>query len=231
MNHAVYRTLEFDRIREVLAREASTSLGRARALALEPATDAGDVQRRLDLTREAVALVASSRRLALDAPENLDGILADLALDVEPLAPLHLLGLARFIGSVTATATGVRENGGPGLRDIVAGVREFAAEIAGVAKAVMPSGDISDDASPALRDIRDALRRQRAKLRSTLEGLTRGRDTAKYLQDQNRHRPAGTVRARRADRTQGRPARHRAWQLRERREPLRRAAVDGGPQQ
>ncbi len=184
MKPAVYRTLEFDRIREVLARETSTSLGRARARALEPATDADEVQRRLDLTREAVALLGTGRRLALDAPDDLDDLLADLALDDEPLVPLHLLGLVRFIGSVTAAATGVRESGGPGLRDVVAGVREFAVEIAGVAKAVMPSGDISDEASPALRDIRDALRRQRAKLRSTLEGLTRGRDTAKYLQDQ-----------------------------------------------
>jgi DNA mismatch repair protein MutS2 len=184
MNPAVYRTLEFDRIREVLAREASTSLGRARALALEPAVDAGDVQGRLDLTREAVAFLGAGRRMALDAPEDLDDLLAELALDDEPLVPLRLLGLARFIGSVTATAAGVREHGTPGLRDVVAGVREFAAEIAGVTRAVMPSGDVSDDASPALRDIRDSLRRQRAKLRSTLEGLTRGRDTAKYLQDQ-----------------------------------------------
>ncbi len=35
-----------------------------------------------------------------------------------------------------------------------------------------------------MRDIRDKLRRQRAKLRNTLESLTRGRDAEKYLQDQ-----------------------------------------------
>lgn len=39
MQPAVLRVLEFDRIREALAHEASTSLGQARALALEPATD------------------------------------------------------------------------------------------------------------------------------------------------------------------------------------------------
>ena len=43
---------------------------------------------------------------------------------------------------------------------------------------------MGDRASPALRDIRESLRRQRTKLRSTLDALTRGRDTAKYLQDQ-----------------------------------------------
>ncbi len=43
---------------------------------------------------------------------------------------------------------------------------------------------MSDRASPALAEIREALARQRARLRATLETLTRGRDTAKYLQDQ-----------------------------------------------
>jgi dsDNA-specific endonuclease/ATPase MutS2 len=39
-------------------------------------------------------------------------------------------------------------------------------------------------ASPALRHIRERLRKQRARLRGTLESYLRGRDTAKYLQEQ-----------------------------------------------
>ena len=49
---------------------------------------------------------------------------------------------------------------------------------------IEPSGEVADNASPALASIRDRLRRQRAKLRSTLESLLRGRDTPKYLQEQ-----------------------------------------------
>ena len=66
MQAAVLRSLEFDRIREVLARDASTPLGRARARALEPAVEREEVQRRLDLTREAVAMQKSGARPALD---------------------------------------------------------------------------------------------------------------------------------------------------------------------
>ena len=43
---------------------------------------------------------------------------------------------------------------------------------------------MADHASAELRSIRDRLRKQRARLRSTLESYLRGRDTAKYLQDQ-----------------------------------------------
>jgi DNA mismatch repair protein MutS2 len=185
MHSGVLRTLEFDRIREVLAREAFTPLGRARALALEPAVEPDEVRRRLDLTQEAASLLKGAGRIGLDAPEDLEAILASLTEDdQEPLAPLALLGLARFTGSVATTATAVRAHGGPGLRALVAAVPDFSDEIAAIARAILPSGEVSDDASPALREIRDGLRRQRAKLRATLEQLVRGRDTAKYLQDQ-----------------------------------------------
>ena len=70
------------------------------------------------------------------------------------------------------------------MQALVASVASFEEEIAAIRRAIDSAGDVADDASPALREIRDALRRQRAKLRSTLEGLIRGRDTAKYLQEQ-----------------------------------------------
>src|SRR5204863_235627 len=41
-----------------------------------------------------------------------------------------------------------------------------------------------DNASPALASIRERLRRQRGKLRSTLDSFLRERDTSKYLQEQ-----------------------------------------------
>jgi DNA mismatch repair protein MutS2 len=185
MQSAVLRALEFDRIREALAREALTPFGRERALALEPSIDAERVQRRLDQTREAVAFLEAGGTLSIDATDELPGVLDALGVAAEPLTPLQLLALARFTDSIEAVAAGVASQGTSKLlAEITARVASFAPEAAAVRRAILPSGDIQDGASPALRDIRDALRRQRARLRSTLEGLTRGRETAKYLQDQ-----------------------------------------------
>ncbi len=185
MQSAVLRALEFDRIREALAREALTPFGRERALTLEPSSDAGRVQRRLDRTQEAVAFLKAGGTLSIDATDDLPAVLASLGVAAEPLTPLQLLALARFTESIEAVAGGIASHGSSRLLgDIAARVASFAPETGAVRRAILPSGDIQDDASPALRDIRDGLRRQRAKLRSTLEGLTRGRDTAKYLQDQ-----------------------------------------------
>ena len=50
--------------------------------------------------------------------------------------------------------------------------------------AIDVNGEVVDEASPALASIRQRLRRQRAKLRTTLDQFTRGRDTARYLQEQ-----------------------------------------------
>jgi DNA mismatch repair protein MutS2 len=188
MQPAALRTLEFDRIRDALAREALTPLGRARAHALEPAGDPVEVQARLDLSAEAAAYVAAAGSLAISAPDELTGTLSALEIEDQLIEPLALLGLARFADSVDDVAAGVARAGAPpnlsGLRAIAARAASFAEETGAIRRAVDPSGDVNDRASPALKDLRDKLRRLRAKLRSTLEGLTRGRDTAKYLQDQ-----------------------------------------------
>ena len=184
MQSAVLRALEFDRIREALAGEAATPLGRARALALEPATTLDEVRRRLELSAAAAAFEKSSGSLALDGPEDLADVLEHLGVADQPLAPLQLLGLARFVSSVGSVVDRVRNATATLLAGLVTGVRPFEEEVNAVRRAIQPSGDVDDNASTALRDIRDSLRRQRSKLRSTLDGLVRGRDTSKYLQDQ-----------------------------------------------
>jgi DNA mismatch repair protein MutS2 len=185
MQSTVLKALEFDRIREALAHEAQTPFGRERALAIEPSADPESVRRRLDETREAVGFLEAGGDLSIDAGDELPAILDALAVAAEPLAPLQLLALARFAESAQTVAAGITSNpSAPLLGRIATTVASFAPEVAAVRRAILPSGDIQDDASQALRDIRDALRRQRARLRSTLEGLTRGKETAKYLQDQ-----------------------------------------------
>src|SRR5262245_13525250 len=185
MQSTVLRALEFDRIREALAQQAQTPFGRERALALEPSADSESVRRRLDETREAVAFLEAGGDMSIDAGDELPAVLDGLSVAAEPLTPLQLIALARFTESAQTVATGIASNpSAPLLGRIAATVASFAPEVAAVRRAILPSGDIQDGASQALRDIRDALRRQRARLRSTLEGLTRGRETAKYLQDQ-----------------------------------------------
>jgi DNA mismatch repair protein MutS2 len=183
MQAAALRALEFDRIRELLAREALTPLGEERALALEPAVEPAEVDSRLATTSAAAAFAASGGSLAVDAPDDLPEVLAGLDIADQPLDPAALLGLARFLTSVDRIVRSL-DSADPLLARLAAPAASFEAETAAIAHAIDPGGDVSDRASPALAEIRETLRRQRAKLRASLDALTRGRDTAKYLQDQ-----------------------------------------------
>src|SRR5256714_375337 len=66
----------------------------------------------------------------------------------------------------------------------VEGAATFDREAADVRRKIDPGGDVVDDASAELKSLRDRLRKQRARLRGTLESYLRGKDTSKYLQQQ-----------------------------------------------
>jgi DNA mismatch repair protein MutS2 len=186
MQPTVLHALEFDRIREALAQKTMTPLGHARALELEPSIDAAEVQYRLDVTSEVVALLADAGTLSIEAPEDLLRLLHTLSVGGQALEPIDLVRLADFVDSVDRACESIRRTSAaaPLLAAIAAAAASFADEAAATRRAISASGDVLDSASPALRDIRDALRVRRSRLRSTLEGLAKGRETAKYLQDQ-----------------------------------------------
>jgi DNA mismatch repair protein MutS2 len=180
------KALEFDRVVAAVRSYALTPTGAARLDALAPAQDPAVVREALAATSEAVAYLASNPVFPLRAPDDLEELLALLDVEGRALEPLRLLALADYLESVEASAGAVRRAPGelPRLKRVVGATASFRDEIARVRHAIAPSGDIADHASPALGAIRDRLRRQRAKLRQTLDGYLRGKDTSKYLQDQ-----------------------------------------------
>jgi DNA mismatch repair protein MutS2 len=180
------RALEFDRVVAAVRSFALTPMGAARLDALRPLTDPGAVRESLAATTEAVAYLASNAVFPLRAPEDLETVLALVEVEGRALEPLRLLALSDYLESVDASVAAVRRAPAelPRLKRLVGEAASFKDEIAPVRRAIAPSGDVQDDASPALASIRDRLRRQRAKLRQTLDGYLRGKDTAKYLQDQ-----------------------------------------------
>jgi DNA mismatch repair protein MutS2 len=180
------RALEFDRVVAAVRSFALTPMGAARLDALRPLTDPAAVREALAATTEAVAYLASHPVFPLRAPEDLETVLALVEVEGRALEPLRLLALSDYLESVDASVASVRRAPGelPRLKRLVGEASSFKDEIARVRHAIAPSGDVQDHASPALGAIRDRLRRQRAKLRQTLDGYLRGKDTAKYLQDQ-----------------------------------------------
>ena len=186
MQPAVLRALEFDRIVDAVRAFALTPMGDDRLARLTPTTDPAQAAQQLAATSEVAAYIRRHGTFTLRAPAELPQILDSLAVEGRPLEALRLLVLAAFLESVEETRAAIRRVAGsfPLLDQASSATASFKGEIAQTRETIDSSGDVVDHASPELRIIRDRLRRQRARLRNTLESYLRGRDTAKYLQEQ-----------------------------------------------
>ena len=189
---ATLRTLEFDRVVAAVRSFALTPVGRTAMGRLAPMTDPAAVAETLRATTETATYLDASHPIPLEAPDDLEATISALAIDGRPLEALQLLGLARFLLSVTASAKAIRTAAGaadgpdrwPVLQAAAGGLAEFDRETANIQRRITPEGEVADDATPRLAAIRQQLQRLRQRLRGTLESYLRGRETAKYLQEQ-----------------------------------------------
>ena len=186
MQPSALRTLEFDRIVETVSGFALTPMGAERLAVLEPSTDAQKVAQLLSATTETLRFVTSHGLFPLRASSDLPQVLAALAVEGRALEPLRLLALAAFLDSVDESRAAIRRAPGsfPILEAASSAAASFKVETGHTREKIEPSGDVVDDASPTLKGIRERLRKQRTRLRSTLESYLRGKETSKYLQDQ-----------------------------------------------
>ena len=186
MHTGTLRALEFQRVVTVVTGLAVTSTGRDRLADLHPMIDAGQVVAAQRATTEGTRFLADHPGFPLRAPADLDLILAALGVEGRALEPLRLLGLSEYLESIEQSRSAVARVAAsfPILGALVAAVASFKGEIADVRRKIEPSGEVADNASPALAAIRERLRRQKTRLRTTLESFLRGRDTSKYLQEQ-----------------------------------------------
>jgi DNA mismatch repair protein MutS2 len=186
MHAGALRALEFDRIVSVVSGLAVTPTGQARLAELQPVVEAQRVIGLQRATTEGTRFLNDHPGFPLRAPSDLEAILDALAVEGRALESLRLLKLGDYLESIEHSRQTIRRVGSafPILSQQVDAVASFAGEIADVRRKIEPSGDVADNASPALAQIRDRLRRQKQRLRTTLDSFLRGRETAKYLQEQ-----------------------------------------------
>jgi len=186
MHSGALRALEFDRIVEAVTSFALTPMGAERLARLTPSHDPHRVAQLLAATTETTRYIAAYGVFPLRASAELPQTLGALAVEGRALEPQRLLALVAFLESVDESRTGVRRAAGsfPLLEAATGAVASFKGESAQVRDKIEPNGEVVDDASQQLKIVRERLRKQRSRLRTTLESYLRGKETAKYLQDQ-----------------------------------------------
>ena len=186
MQSAALRALEFDRVVEMVRSFAMTPMGDERLARLSPSADPQKVAQLLAATTETAKYLAANGLFPLRAAGEMPQILAALAVEGRAVEAKRLLALATFLSSVEEAVTAIRR--APGafarLEAATGAATSFKHESANVREKIDEAGEVVDGASPELKAIRERLRKQRTRLRGTLESYLRGKETAKYLQDQ-----------------------------------------------
>src|SRR5215471_11110967 len=186
MQPAALKALEFDRIVEMVRAFALTPMGNERLGRTVPSPDPQKVAQLLAATTETARYLASNSLFPLRATRDLPQILSALAIEGRALEAARLLDLATFLDSVDEAKSAIRRSPGAFgfLEAATGGAASFKGELGQVREKIDESGEVVDGASPELKSIRERLRKQRTRLRGTLESYLRGKETAKYLQDQ-----------------------------------------------
>jgi DNA mismatch repair protein MutS2 len=184
LNANSYRALEFDRIRALLLQQAGSAEGRVRLEALRPLVQPEAVRGALARTGEGVALLRMvGRQPYHDLPDPAEA-LAGARVKGAHLESRALLDLASFIEGGGEIAHRVaRTEGAPRLARLAAEVSDTSDVARAVRRALLPTGEVADDASPHLAETRRTLARLKTQLTSVMEGYLRSRDAEKLLQD------------------------------------------------
>jgi DNA mismatch repair protein MutS2 len=186
MQPAALKALEFDRVVEMVRGFALTPMGDERLARIAPSSDPQKVAQWLAGTTETTRYLAANSLFPLRATRDLPQILSALAIEGRALEAARLLDLATFLDSIDEAKSAIRRSPGAFLllEAATGGAASFKAETMQVREKIDESGEVVDGASPELKSIRERLRKQRTRLRGTLESYLRGKETAKYLQDQ-----------------------------------------------
>ena len=185
MSRTAEDILEFDRLRDLLRRQTTCAPGRGAVDALSFSQDRSALDAAFALIAEAVAYLSEGSEMGFGSLADPAQWLAELEAPVAVLTPPMLLAAATLADTAAMLRDTFRESAragsGPTARQFpllsarassVADLRQLALAIR---RAVLPNGEISDDASPELRRIRASMGRTRETIQKTLESMLRTR--------------------------------------------------------
>jgi DNA mismatch repair protein MutS2 len=196
MNGSVEQVLEFPAVVQLVRRYLASPLGVAALEGVRPLADRAAVEEELaeaaeamDYLRRAEAPLQSGSRPAPLSFAGLHDVRAAAArlsvegAELEPLEILHLLGLLERAGDVRLTLA-ASQGRCPRLAARGEQIAEFRPLVQDLAGKILPSGELDDHASPALRRIRREIEQQKRAIQASLERFLRAHSEEGSLQEE-----------------------------------------------
>jgi DNA mismatch repair protein MutS2 len=156
MNTEIEQTLEFDKIKESIARYTMSELGRSLVNDLKPVTDIFQIERMLNINSECKKIDSIEGGLPLTGLHDIRPILKKASvigtiLETEEL--LHVASTARVARNMKSFARDLSEKY-PLIYEIIENLHVFPSLEEAINKSIDPDGGILDSASPELHRIR-----------------------------------------------------------------------------
>jgi DNA mismatch repair protein MutS2 len=178
MSRTAQDVLEFDQLRELLRLRTTCVPGRRSVDALEPGVDRAVLESAFAQIREARAWLRAGRELGFGGLADPQGWLERIAGPGAVLAAQEFLDAASLLETAGWLKPQFREEAAefPLLAARAASLGDFREPLAAIRRCILPNGDISDHASPALRRIRASITETRASIQKTLKQILRARN-------------------------------------------------------
>ena len=176
VNAATLEKLSFGRIQQALADRAGTLLGMERSRALAPLPDTADAERALDRVEE----IVEGGDLALGGIEDVRPFLARVR-EGNLLEGSEILSVAYTLDAAATLRRAIVASERPALTEVAVGIGSFDGVLRLVREQLDPDGNVRDDATPKLADIRRRLNPLRGRIRDRLTRMLES--YAEYVQD------------------------------------------------
>ena len=190
MSRSSEEILEFDRLRELVRGQTTSPAGRRAVDALGFRTNRTELEREFAAVAEAMAYLRANRganrgegtEIGFGDVADPEPWLARLGVPGAVLAAPELLNVATLVDAAAWLREMFRDLAGkfPLLTERVRSLADMRALAVAIRRAILPNGEMSDDASPELRRIRGGIARTRETIHKTLERMLRARGPVKY---------------------------------------------------
>jgi DNA mismatch repair protein MutS2 len=187
MDERTFKSLEFEALVALLARHVQTPLGRKRAAALAPSIDRTNINEELDRTTDCANYLSTGGAFGLSDLADPEDSLAELQVEGTSLDPRQILALQRLVSAGMDVREQLSEveikSRYPNLAAIAEPIPDLRRMLASITGKILPTGEIDDSASPALRRIRREINDRRARIYRSLESLMRERVPSAIQED------------------------------------------------
>jgi DNA mismatch repair protein MutS2 len=178
MSRTAQDVLEFDKLRELLRQRTTCILGRRAVDALAFSQNVSALQQQFAMIREAREWLRSARDLGFGALSDPETWLAKIEAPSAALEPAEFLEASLLLETASWLRLQFREEAAqfPLLAERAANVADFRDVLAAIRRCLLPNGEISDDASAALRRIRASIVQTRDGIQRSLKQILRSRN-------------------------------------------------------